>query len=661
MSGALIVEKHSAVGPSEISLIGDWCSGFEPPPEMLVSEWAELHRRLPEASAARGGQWSNASAPYLIGIMDATRDPRIRKIALMKAHQSGGSEALHNVIGYHIHHDPCPILVVQPTHDVAEAWSKERLADMIRSTPALAAIVRDRTQPKAAHQDGSTLTLKMYPGGYLATGGANTPNTFARWAVRIAIGDDADRFPGVVGEEGDPADLLTNRTTSFFDALSIFVSTPTLKGGRIDTLYQRSDQRRYFLVCPHCGREDWIAWNDPEHFRVAYRGSDVESARLACPDPEHGGCGARMGEPERRAMIARAAAKSDRGWRPTRIADEPGLAGFHLPAMISTVGDVTLPGLVAKWLSAQARGRDALHVFINTSLAEGWEDTGTRVEVHALRSHIEGKDDGEVDVPVPVAVLTAGVDVQVDRFALQVIGWAPGLERYLVEWRAIPGTPKAPETQAALLEALRTPYRHASGHQMRILATCIDSGYETDSIYAFCLAHWTSDRVYATKGYAGNSGRPIVYKRGERKPGKLLTPFAINVDDAKAEIVAGLLREKPTGWKPGDLVPGYMHLPEDVADEGYLQEITAEHREPQRNKSGVIVKQVWVQDRANEALDTAVLCLAALHILGGTNPAAYVRRQAAMVAATPPPGTVQAAAAPQKPQPRTARSSYLGR
>jgi phage terminase large subunit GpA-like protein len=47
---------------------------------------------------------------------------------------------------------------------------------------------------------------------------------------------------------------LANRTTTFHDGRAIFVSTPTVKHGRIDSLYAGSDQRRYHLTCPTCGR-----------------------------------------------------------------------------------------------------------------------------------------------------------------------------------------------------------------------------------------------------------------------------------------------------------------------------------------------------------------------------------------------------------------------
>ena len=315
---------------------------FEPPPDFTISEWADETRVLPETSGARGARWRTAAAPYLRGIMDAPKEPGVKLIAVKKCHQVGGSEALHNIVGYFIEHDPCPMLFVHPTASVAEEWSKERLADMIRSTPALAAVVRDKRSPRGS-EDGSTLLLKMFPGGFLALGGANTPNTFARRAVRIAIGDDVDRFPAVVGEEGDPADLLINRTTSFYDGLSVFVSTPTIKGGRIDTLYARSDQRRYHVPCLACGREDWLTWSDPAHFRVVFDDKNPESARLECPSPDYGGCGATFREPDRRRMIVAG------HWRPTAEPEELGLVGFHLPAMVSTLGAVTLPYLVFVW------------------------------------------------------------------------------------------------------------------------------------------------------------------------------------------------------------------------------------------------------------------------------------------------------------------------
>jgi len=583
--------------------------------------------------------------------MDAVHEPGVRTIALKGCHQSGKSEALHNILGYFIEHDPCPILFVHPTAQVAEEWSKERLGDMIRSTPALRAVIRDKRQPRGSSESESTLSLKMFPGGFLALGGANTPNTFARRSVRLAIGDDVDRFPAVVGDEGDPADLLINRTTSFYDALAIFVSTPTLKGGRIDTLYTRSDRRQFVVPCLGCGREDWITWRDVAHFRVVFDGHDPETARLECPDHAHGGCGAQMMEPERRTMIAAGR------WQPTAGAQETGLVGFHLPAMVSTLGNVTLPTLVEKWLSARARGKESLRVFINTSLAEGWEDRGARMEPQGLFARREAYGGEGVEVPAAAPVLTAGVDVQVDRFELQVIAWGPGGERWVIDWRTIPGNPKHAETRAALLEALSRRYTHAAGVQLPIRSTCIDSGYATEEVYDFVLAH-QARKIYATKGYAGRGGEPIVGKPSAKRYGRSPRPvllYPINVDDAKGDVLASLQLASPG--------PGYLHFPQrDTIDEEYFAQLCAEHRETRYNKGGVATHTVWVLDRErNEALDTAVLALAAFRLL---NP--NMRQQAEQLAidvAAPPPviGPLPAPVS-DSPSPtgrRVARSSYL--
>lgn len=619
---------------------------WAPPPKLSISEWAQRHRSLPESSAAKGGPWRNETVPYLVEFMDVCRCARddgnrdVRKVVFMKAGQSGGSSALENVIGFHIENDPCSILVVQPTDEGAKEWVHDRLEDLVRNTPALMGLVRGRRPPRGEHQSGSTIKHKVFPGGQLFTGSAGTPNTFARRAARLVIADDFARFDAQVGEEGDPGDLLITRTASYHDGLLIYVSTPVLKRDRIDTLYSRSDQRRYHVTCPACQHEDWIAWSDEKHFRVTWEKRDAATARLQCP-----GCGARHNEAERRRMVAAGR------WIATRAPEEPGLVGFHLPAMVSTLGTVTLPWMVSSFLAAHDKGRETLRVFINTFLAEGWEEKNSRIEASALQGHREAYG-ADVDVPTPAVVLTAGVDVQVDRFQLQVIGWAPGLERYLVDWRAIPGDPKQPATQAALREALQSRYRRGDGQSMVILATCVDSGYATDEIYAFVLAN-AAARVYATKGYAGNAGKPIVFRRGELRTGKLLSPYSINVDDGKGEILASAAL--PT---PG---PGYFHLSEDVADDAYLSELTAEHREVRYNKSGVAVKSVWMQDRANEALDTALLAFAALHILAGTNPAAYVRRQAERLAAAVAAPAGQPAPPPKPPQPRVAPSNYLAR
>jgi phage terminase large subunit GpA-like protein len=605
-----LLDEPATDAGADLGLIADVTAYATPPPRLTVSEWADEYRRLPETSAARGGRWHTKDTPYLRGVMDAILEPGVRKIAVMKAAQLGGSEALHNIVAYFIVYDPCPMLFVHPTMKVAQEWSKERLADMIRTTDALNDVV----------DPDSTLDFKQFAGGFLALGGANTPNTFARRAARLAIGDDVDRFPAVVGEEGDPAALLEKRTRTFLDGVSLFVSTPTLAKGRIDSLFKHSDQRRYMLSCPACGHTDWTTWSDVAHFFVAYDGNDAQTARLVCPN-----CEARHAEPARRRMVLAGR------WQATAVSSEQGLVGFHLPAMVSTLGDVTLSRLVEQWLSARELGKESLRVFINTVLAEGWEDRGARMNPHGLMSRREdyGQD---AEVPPGVAILTAGVDVQENRFELQVMGWGLAGERWVIDWRAINGDPRKPETRAALLDALERRYTHAQGPLLGIRAVCVDTGYATDDIYDFVLAY-QSKGIFATKGFAGRSGEPMVGKANEKRRGRRGRPvrlYPVNVDDAKGEVVSAL-----GVLEPG---PGFIHFPLqlDTIDEEYFAQLCAEHKETRYNGAGVATHAVWVLDRdRNEALDTAVLCLAAFKILN-PNVRQLLEQLDAIAKSTPP-------------------------
>ena len=229
--------------------------------------------------------------------------------------------------------------------------------------------------------------------------------------------------------------------------------------------------------------------------------------------------------------------------------------------------------------------------------------------------------------------------------------------------RVVPGDPKAPETRAALLEALARRYHHASGHQLPIAATCLDTGYAAEEMYDFVLAY-QARRIYATKGFAGKSGEPIVGKPSEKRHGRNPRPvrlYPLNVDDAKAEVMNSLSLVAPG--------PGYLHFPQhlDTVHEEYFAQLCAEHRETRYNKAGVATHFVWVLDRdRNEALDCAVLALAAFRLL---NP--NVRQMAEALAAipvTPPAGSAPSSAAPPPPPPppgpppgrRVGRSRYLG-
>ena len=96
-------------------------SVLAPPPNMTVSQWADKYRRLSSESSAEPGRWRTSKAPYQREIMDAVCDMRVQKVVIMSAAQIGKTDALIlNPIGYYMHYDPSPIMVIQPTIDMAE-------------------------------------------------------------------------------------------------------------------------------------------------------------------------------------------------------------------------------------------------------------------------------------------------------------------------------------------------------------------------------------------------------------------------------------------------------------------------------------------------------------------------------------------------------------
>ena len=120
---------------------------------------------------------------------------------------------LDNMVGFHVHHDPAPILVLQPTLEMGDAWSKDRLAPMLRDTPALRGKVAD---PKA-RASGNTKRHKSFVGGHITIAGANSPASLASRPIRIVMADEVDRYPPSAGTEGDPVSLARKRTTTFWN------------------------------------------------------------------------------------------------------------------------------------------------------------------------------------------------------------------------------------------------------------------------------------------------------------------------------------------------------------------------------------------------------------------------------------------------------------
>ena len=236
-------------------------AAFLPPKKLTLSAWADKYAYLSVESSAEGGRWR--TLPYQKGIMDAVTDPNIEQISVMKSARVGYSKILNHIIAYHIHNDPCSIMIVQPTIDDATGYSKEEIAPMLRDTKCLQGLVSD-----AKAKDGqNTLLQKLFPGGNLTLVGANSPRGFRRVSRRVVLFDETDGYPASAGTEGDQIKLGIKRTEFFVNRKIVAGSTPTVKDfSRIEKLFKQTNQMRYYVPCPKCNHMQYLRWANFECF-----------------------------------------------------------------------------------------------------------------------------------------------------------------------------------------------------------------------------------------------------------------------------------------------------------------------------------------------------------------------------------------------------------
>lgn len=548
---------------------------LSPPPDLTVSEWADAYRRLSSESSAEPGQWRTDRAPYQQEILNSVNDPEIEKIVIMASAQVGKTELILNTIGYHIDFDPAPILLMQPTEALAKSFSKERLAPMLRDSPAL----KNKVSDVKTRDGGNTTLQKSFPGGYIALVGANAPSGLASRPIRILLADEVDRFPASAGTEGDPLSLAEKRTNNFYNRKKIFVSTPTIKGvSRIEAEYEISTKEHWNLPCPSCGEFQPLTWAQI-HF---------ETVTHACKY-----CGAMHNEYEW---------KSGKGkW----IADNPEAKsrGFHLNELVSPWRK--WQEIIDDFKEAKRKGNETMKVWVNTSLGEPWEEDGERLDENELFNRCE---DYQVDVPDEVKILTAAVDVQDDRFEVEVIGWGAGRESWGIEYNVIYGDLKQSNVWNELDEYLTRTWDNSDGQKFGISCTCMDSGgHFTQEVYKFTRIR-EARRVYAIKGRAGQNGEYVPLIAGYSRT-KLIKNILVNlgVNDGKSRVMSSL--------KIKEVGPSYCHFPKGKGyNQAYFDGLTSEMLFTQY-KQGVAY-QVWKKIKTrNEPLDLRVYNIAALEIL----------------------------------------------
>jgi len=549
---------------------------WTPPPNLKISDWADAYRKLSPESSAEAGAWRTDRAPYQREIMDSFNDPEIQRIVFSKSAQIGATEILLNVIGYYIDQDPAPMLIMQPTLAMAQAFSKDRLATMIRDSEK----IRDCVKDPRSRDSGNTVLSKKFAGGNLNIVGSNSASGLASRPIRIVLADEVDRYESSAGAEGDPISLATKRTTTFWNKKIYMCSTPTIKGlSRIETAFEESDKRYYHVPCPECNVKQVLKWKN-----VVWDENKPETANYACDE-----CGSIIDESKKQWMLKHGE------W----IASEPksDTAGFHISELYSVWS--TWADMAKSFLEAKKQP-EMLKTWINTALGESWEEQGETIEHEELLERRLNYD--SATIPEAVLVLTAGVDTQKDRLELQMVGWGVNYESWVIEYKIFWGDPNAANVWQELDNYLKKRFKTETGRVLTISCTCIDSGgHHTNQVYQFTKPR-QGRRIFAIKGLS-QAGKPIANRPTFVGKNKAVL-YGVGVDSAKEAIFARLSSE------PEDTT---LHFCSDL-DEEYFKQLTAEKRVTKfvRGRKTLIWKQIRPR---NEALDTLVYNFAAIYIL----------------------------------------------
>ena len=284
-----------------------------PPPDLKISQWADRFRRIPPEASAEPGQWRTSRAEYQREIMNAISNPLVERVIVMTSAQVGKTEILLNTIGYFIDQEPSPILVLQPTLNMGQSFSKDRLTPMIRDTPAL----QDKVKDARSRDSGNTIMHKKFVGGHITISATNSPVSLASRPIRVLLCDEVDRYPESAGKEGDPLTLAMKRTQNFWNRRIVWVSTPgLLETSRIYPGFQLSSQEEWCVPCPSCGEYQAFTWE-----QISYK--DKPEPVMTCAK-----CGAVHNEVEWKS-------NQDRGKWIAKNPAETKIRGFHMNAFAS--------------------------------------------------------------------------------------------------------------------------------------------------------------------------------------------------------------------------------------------------------------------------------------------------------------------------------------
>ncbi len=558
-------------------------SALRPPENLTVSQWAERFRVL-DGSSNLKGKWSNDITPYLKEIMDALNEPNIQKIFFCKASQIGGTEALINMLCYIISQSPAPAMIVYPNDDLAKDVSNDKLKPAFR-------IAED---VKVLFQENSSKELRLkFKTMVLYLRGAGSPSKLASKEIKYLFFDEIDKMEGASKKEASPYNLALERTKTYKPQEKVYAcSTPTLKTNYIWNLHDSADEvRHYFVKCPHCG--GWIEFifkqiifdKDKEHVMSNYE--RAQTAIYVCQE-----CGCEISDADKPRMLREGKWKAVK----KRGIGQPKSVGFWISSLYSVF--LKWADIVEEFLNSKD-DPEQLQNFTNSWLAEPWEDTKLKTSEDLVMER--QTELPEFIVPDWAKLITAGVDVQETSLYYSIRAFGD----YTTSQNIAHGQVLS---FADIEQIMNSEFQTEDGRNMLVNLTLIDSGYQPDATYDFCIdnSEWAMPCKGASNPMADRYRISKVDKQDSKAYGMQLV--LVDGEQFKDSIASRMKRENGIGsW-----------MVYKGCDEEYAKQVTAEHKVYVKYKNGNR-KLKWVlkhSHAANHYLDCEVYAMAAAEMIG---------------------------------------------
>ncbi len=578
----------------EVNLIESFQEGLRPTESLSVWEWADKYRMLSSVSSAEPGRWRTDRVPYMREIFQklSPTDP-CREVVFMKGVQIAGTEAALNLIGAYIDLEPCPIMYVMPTVDMAKQLSKKRLHHMIEECPTL----RRKVAAENRRKGSSNQLEKMFTAGSLSLTGANSASGLRSNPVRVLVLDETDAYPLNVADEGSPIKLAEARTSTFAKNKKIFkLSTPTIAAtSAISAALETTDKKRYMVPCPHCGSYQHLQWQN-----LKFEKDKPEEAKYEC---EH--CEELIEERHKTKMLAA-------GYWESTVPENSSSrkAGYMINSLYSPLGWISW-GVIASQFLDSKNDPIKLRTFVNTILGEPWEDRGDAPEWETIFNKREALPLNKPNNSVEM--VTVGVDVQKDRLELEVVGWCRDKSTYSLDYRHIMGDTTERGVWDKLKEITQETWIREDGIELPMMMMAVDANYNTTYVYDFCRRVDTT-KVIPIQGREAQRTilappKSVDVARSGKKVGGLKV-WGVGVSVLKSELYAFLrLNQNEDETYP----PGYCHFPEYGVE--YFRGITAEQLTFRTVKG--YRKHEWVKTYArNEPIDCRNYARAAATAVG---------------------------------------------